>query len=164
MGCSRTRSRISNVALKWRNIASPGALVKLSTLFPPPGVAGLSRTGFNLRIKEDLAPSATLKVLIEKGVSAATETTPSAGLGGTKVKRTKRLQQDLDFSSLFYSFRCSLLRSPSFFSHSKCMKVHEKTILVPLLPLTLIMVGASGNTESTTWELGMLTNNVAVFS
>ena len=90
-------------------------MVKLSTLFPPlgfaPGVAGLSRTGFNLRIKEDPALSATLKVLIEKEVSAATKTTPSAGVGGTKVKRTKRLQQDLDFSSLFCSFRCSLLLS-----------------------------------------------------
>ena len=152
----------SNVVLKWRNIASPGTLVKLSTLFTAagfaPGVAGLLRTGFNLRIKED--PSATLKVLIEKEVSTATEITPSTG-----VEEDKGQEDEASTTGpgpLFPLLLLSMLTSSiSFFLFS--FQVHEKTILVPLLPLTLIMVGASGNTESTTWELGMLTNNVAIF-
>ena len=152
----------SNVALKWRNIASPGTLVKLSTLSTAagfaPGVAGLLRTGFNLRIKEDPAPSATLKVLIEKEVSTATETIPLTGVEGDKGQEDEASTTGPLFPLLLLSM---LTSSISFFLFS--FQVHEKTILVPLLPLTLIMVGASGNTESTTWELGMLTNNVAVF-
>ena len=154
----------SNVALKWRNIASPGTLVKLSTLLTAagfaPGVAGLLRTGFNLRIKEDPAPSVTLKVLIEKEVSTATETAPSTGVEEDKGQEDEG--STTGPGPLFPLLLLSMLTSSiSFFLFS--FQVHEKTILVPLLPLTLIMVGASGNPESTTWEMGMLTNNVAVF-
>ncbi|KAF9645754.1 ALG6, ALG8 glycosyltransferase, partial [Thelephora ganbajun] len=121
----------SNMVLKWRNLASPGTLVKISTLLTAvgflPAVVGLLRTGFSLRIKEDPEVSTT-------------------GPG-----------------PLFPLLLLSMLTSSiSFFLFS--FQVHEKTILVPLLPLTLIMVGASGSVESTTWELGMLANNVAVFS
>ena len=151
----------SNVALKWRNIASPGTLVRLSTLFTTagfvPGVPGLLRAGFNLRIKEDSAPSATLKVLIEKEVSTATEAAPSTGVEGDKGQEDEASTT----GPLFPLLLLSMLASSISFLFS--FQVHEKTILVPLLPLTLIMVGASGNTENTTWELGMLTNNVAVF-
>lgn len=52
-----------------------------------------------------------------------------------------------------------LTSSMSFFLFS--FQVHEKTILVPLLPLTLLLSGASSN--SFTFDLGMLVNNVAVF-
>lgn len=52
-----------------------------------------------------------------------------------------------------------LTSSMSFFLFS--FQVHEKTILVPLLPLTLLVSGSSS--DSTTFELGVLVNNVAVF-
>jgi alpha-1,3-glucosyltransferase len=61
---------------------------------------------------------------------------------------------------LFPLLKFALLTSSmSFFLFS--FQVHEKTILVPLLPLTLIMVEAAH--DSTVWELGMLGNNVGVF-
>ncbi|PCH40063.1 glycosyltransferase family 57 protein [Wolfiporia cocos MD-104 SS10] len=55
-----------------------------------------------------------------------------------------------------------LTSSMSFFLFS--FQVHEKTILLPLLPLTLLLSGASAGEGSETFELGMLVSNVAVFS
>jgi alpha-1,3-glucosyltransferase len=138
----------SNVVFKWRNRASPANLVKLSTFLTAvgfsPAVVGLLRTGFSMRIRDDLV----------------TEKTPSAGTDGDKGQESKDLATGPGplFSLLLLSM---LTSSISFFLFS--FQVHEKTILVPLLPLTLLMTGASGCVGSTTWELGMLTNNVAVF-
>ncbi|KAH9891589.1 ALG6, ALG8 glycosyltransferase family-domain-containing protein [Cubamyces lactineus] len=53
-----------------------------------------------------------------------------------------------------------LTSSLSFFLFS--FQVHEKTILVPLLPMTLLLSGSSPDEQ--TFEMGMLMNNVAVFS
>ncbi|KAL6304343.1 glucosyltransferase [Sparassis latifolia] len=53
-----------------------------------------------------------------------------------------------------------LTSSMSFFLFS--FQVHEKTILLPLLPMTLLVSGAAP--DSSTFELGVLVNNVAVFS
>jgi alpha-1,3-glucosyltransferase len=47
----------------------------------------------------------------------------------------------------------------SFFLFS--FQVHQKTILLPLLPITLLLSGAS--MDSTVFGWGMLVNNVAVF-
>ena len=52
-----------------------------------------------------------------------------------------------------------LTSSLSFFLFS--FQVHEKTILVPLLPMTLLLSGSSPDEQ--TFELGMLMNNVAMF-
>jgi alpha-1,3-glucosyltransferase len=52
-----------------------------------------------------------------------------------------------------------LTSSMSFFLFS--FQVHEKTILLPLLPLTLLMSGAQPGTALHSW--GALGNNVAVF-
>jgi alpha-1,3-glucosyltransferase len=151
----------SNVVLKWRNFASPGTLVKLSTLLTAvgflPAVVGLLRTGFSSRIKDDVvAPPISPGVSTGNESFSAAETTPP-----TKIEErneTPTTGPGPLFPLLLFSM---LTSSMSFFLFS--FQVHEKTILVPLLPLTLIMVGASGSVESTTWELGMLTNNVAVF-
>lgn len=160
----------SNVALKWRNIASPGALMKLSTFLTAvgfmPAVAGLLRTGFSLRIKEDPTPSTPSGIPTEKAVPAVAETTSTEeGLKGTIVEGDGGRGNEVSTTEpgpLFSLLLLSMLTSSiSFFLFS--FQVHEKTILVPLLPLTLIMVGVPGSAESTTWELGMLTNNVAVF-
>lgn len=128
----------SNVILKWRNLVGSGILVKLSTLLTAvgfsPAVVGLLRTGFSLRTKENPVDPA----------SEGNE--PSTTEAGTLLPLLLLSMLTSSFSFFLFSFQ-----------------VHEKTILVPLLPLTLIMAGASGSMESTTWELGMLTNNVAVF-
>lgn len=148
----------SNVALKWRNIVGPGTLVRLSTLLTAagfaPAVMGLLRTGFALRIEEGQVPSIT------SGISNVDEITPSTKVEGDNGREDEASATEPGpvFSLLLFSM---LTSSISFFLFS--FQVHEKTILVPLLPLTLIMVGASGSVESTTWELGMLANNVAVF-
>ncbi|KAI8994135.1 ALG6, ALG8 glycosyltransferase family-domain-containing protein [Trametes punicea] len=53
-----------------------------------------------------------------------------------------------------------LTSSLSFFLFS--FQVHEKTILIPLLPMTILLSGSSPDEQ--TFEIGMLMNNVAVFS
>ena len=161
----------SNVIIKWRNIASSETLMKLSTLLTAagfmPAVAGLLRTGIGLRIKEDPPPSTASGISTEKDVSTVAETTPPAEkeLKGVGVEEGKGQGNETPATGpgpLFPLLLHSMLTSSiSFFLFS--FQVHEKTILVPLLPLTLIMVGAPASVESTTWELGMLTNNVAVF-
>ena len=150
----------SNVVLKWRNIAGRGTLVKLSTLLTAagfaPAVLGLLRTGFALRIQEAQVPVPSTT----PEVSNVAETAPSTGVEGENSQgdEASATEPGPAFSLLLFSM---LTSSISFFLFS--FQVHEKTILVPLLPLTLIMVGTSGSAESTTWELGMLANNVAVF-
>ena len=161
----------SNVALKWRNLASPGTLVKFSTLLTAAGfvptVVGLLRTGFSLRIKREPIPSTTSTSSTEKKVSTAAEinSPTEKELEGRRVEGGKGQGNEASTTGpgpLFPLLLLSMLTSSiSFFLFS--FQVHEKTILVPLLPLTLIMVGASGSEESAAWELGMLTNNVAVF-
>ena len=161
----------SNVAFKWRNVASPGTLMKLSTVLTAagfvPAVVGLLRTGFSLRIVDDPAPSTTSGVSTEKEVPTAAETNPHTEQEPRGARAEGDNDQENEVSTtgpgpLLPLLLLSMLTSSlSFFLFS--FQVHEKTILVPLLPLTLIMVGAPASAESTTWELGMLTNNVAVF-
>jgi hypothetical protein len=54
-------------------------------------------------------------------------------------------------------FNCSM----AFFLFS--FQVHEKSILVPLLPLTLLMASSAPEIEGGEWEWGVLVNNVACF-
>ncbi|CEQ42038.1 SPOSA6832_03810 [Sporobolomyces salmonicolor] len=54
------------------------------------------------------------------------------------------------------------LSSLSFFLFS--FQVHEKSILLPLMPLTLLMGGREAGYGRMDWEWGVLVNNVAVFS
>lgn len=55
--------------------------------------------------------------------------------------------------------------SLSFFLFS--FQVHEKSILLPLMPLTIMMALRSGKEgsegENEVWEVSTLVNNVAVF-
>ncbi|GAA5975083.1 hypothetical protein JCM21900_002433 [Sporobolomyces salmonicolor] len=53
------------------------------------------------------------------------------------------------------------LSSLSFFLFS--FQVHEKSILLPLMPLTLLMGGREAGYGRMDWEWGVLVNNVAVF-
>lgn len=120
----------SNVVLKWKNIASPGLLVKISTVFTAlgfaPGVTLLLRTGFQQR----------------------------AASGKPEHKASPRTSPMLPL--LVYVLLTSSL---SFFLFS--FQVHEKSILLPLLPMTLLMSSSAPTSSTFLW--GALMNNMAMF-
>ncbi|KAG6831930.1 hypothetical protein H0H92_006531 [Tricholoma furcatifolium] len=125
----------SNVVFKWKNWASATSLVRLS--------AALTAFGFLPSVFMML--QAGFKFMKrdqtqQKGDSAAVETTYAPFL-----------------PLLPYAL---LNSSMSFFLFS--FQVHEKTILLPLLPITLLLSGA--HVDSTVYSWGVLVNNVAVFS
>ena len=125
----------SNVVLKWRVWMTAPTLIKLSAGLTTagflPAVAGMLYSGYKLRLSEDVAMNGKVKA------SALSRPAPFLPL----------LPHALLTSAL------------SFFLFS--FQVHEKTLLVPLLPLSLLLSGAASN--SVTFELGALVNNVAVF-
>ncbi|RPD62340.1 glucosyltransferase [Lentinus tigrinus ALCF2SS1-7] len=124
----------TNVVLKWKLWAPQGALIKLST--------ALTAFGFFPAVATLLFSGYKLRVQPATGDEKSTSFLP---------KQTPILPL------LPYALLTSSL---SFFLFS--FQVHEKTILVPLLPMTLLLSGSSP--EEVTFELGMLMNNVAVFS
>ncbi|KAG8830064.1 Glucosyltransferase-like protein [Serendipita sp. 399] len=88
-------------------------------------------------------------------VSSESRITPS----GDPMDATLARRPAPTISLLAHSlFQCSL----SFFLFS--FQVHEKTILVPLLPATLLMVASAPTVEGGDWEWGVLLNNVGCFS
>ncbi|KAA1469849.1 glucosyltransferase [Dentipellis sp. KUC8613] len=125
----------SNVVVKWKFWASRAALVRLSTLLTALGFlpAAIAPIRAWVSLKGDSATEKTKK-------DEAPKTVPPA------------LQPVL--------LHALLTSSMSFFLFS--FQVHEKTILLPLMPLTLLMSGASQ--DSTLFKIGALTNNVGVFS
>ncbi|KAH9841629.1 glycosyltransferase family 57 protein [Rhodofomes roseus] len=128
----------SDVILKWRRRLSPKTLVRIATGLTAlgflPGAAGLVYSGWRVRLQTRKDDDA------RAGAVAAREPAPTMPL-------------------LPYALLTSSL---SFFLFS--FQVHEKTILLPLLPLTLLLSGVTSNETSETWEIGMLVSNVALFS
>ena len=133
----------TNVVVKWKSRMSSGTLVKLSTLFTAigflPSVIGLLRAGVIM-------------------------SPPSAENRNFDSEETKLTPQKLNVSCDTTPFLpllpyALLTSSMSFFLFS--FQVHEKTILLPLLPMTLLLSGA--NVNSTVYQWGVLFNNVAVF-
>ncbi|TFK52429.1 glucosyltransferase, partial [Heliocybe sulcata] len=122
----------SNVAFKWRTWLSEGQLVKLST--------GLTALGF-------LPGVATL---IIGGIK--TQLQPEDRKGEDAKNAPTPILKLLPYALLTSSM--------SFFLFS--FQVHEKTILLPLLPVTLLLSGASPDSGPFAWCA--LINNVAVFS
>jgi len=122
----------SNVVFKWKIWFSRWFLVKLSTI--------LTTLGF-LR---------SVVGLIRSGV--AMSNTRSGSMGDDKS--VKDVPPFLPL--LLYAL---LTSSMSFFLFS--FQVHEKTILLPLLPITLLLSGAPVDSPIYSW--GVLANNVAVF-
>ncbi|KAI0789811.1 ALG6, ALG8 glycosyltransferase family-domain-containing protein [Abortiporus biennis] len=124
----------TNVVFKWKFWVSKGALVKLSTLF--------TAVGF--------LPS--VLGLIYSGYR----------IGVLRQEEKQNDQKESTTTNPLLSLLpyALLASSMSFFLFS--FQVHEKTILVPLLPLTLLM--SSSAADSVTFELGVLANNVAMFS
>lgn len=129
----------SNIVVKWKTKASPGSLVKLSTLLTAlgflPGVVGI------LRASVTTTPFATVNEVVSEPLSQ-------------KFRVSRRVPEFLRL--LPYGL---LTSSMSFFLFS--FQVHEKTILLPLMPMTLLLTNA--NFDSAEYHWGLLFNNVSVF-
>ena len=138
----------SNVVLKWRLWAAQGVLIKLSTALTAlgflPAVATLLYSGYKLRVWSTTETSPNKDTHDERRVDNA------PAKGSAPAPPTPLLPL------LPYALLTSSL---SFFLFS--FQVHEKTILVPLLPMTLLLSGSSPDEQ--TFDLGMLMNNVAMF-
>ncbi|TEB40059.1 ALG6, ALG8 glycosyltransferase [Coprinellus micaceus] len=141
----------SNVVIKWRRIAGDGeagrrwlvrASAGLTALGFLPAVVGLVKAGWGLRVREPSVKKADRDIHEPKPL---------------EVSSTPTTDPPPFISLLTYALLSS---SASFFLFS--FQVHEKTILLPLLPLTLLMSAATP--ESAPWKWGCLVNNVAVFS
>ncbi|KAH6912825.1 glucosyltransferase Alg6 [Coprinopsis sp. MPI-PUGE-AT-0042] len=141
----------SNVVINGDEDRARGWLVKLSTVLTAigftPSVVGLLRAAWVTQLEDSQAPASSEPVeepsrTTHEGASQKPEDTSAAP----------------NFISLLpYAL---LTSSMSFFLFS--FQVHEKTILLPLLPLTLLMSAAP--TGSTLHSWGALGNNIAVFS
>ncbi|KAI5117927.1 hypothetical protein M0805_002006 [Coniferiporia weirii] len=124
----------SNVLFKWRLWFSQQLLIKLSAIF--------TALGF--------LPS--VMNLVMSGWGAM-----NSNLTSVPVKKNEETITTPTLPILPWAMLSS---SMSFFLFS--FQVHEKTILLPLLPLNLLLSGAPN--DSFTFEWSVLVNNVAVFS
>lgn len=133
----------SDVIVKWRRRLGSQTLVRLATALTAlgflPGAVGLVYNGWRLRLQPRVESNSTEENQASGGVSKSEAGEPAPTL------------QLLPYALLTSSM--------SFFLFS--FQVHEKTILVPLLPMTLLLSGSSQDEH--TFELGMLMNNVAMF-
>jgi alpha-1,3-glucosyltransferase len=122
----------SNVMIKWRLLFDRGALVKLSAL--------MTAVGFTPAVVG----------LIGGGLRAR----PSVG-----KRTTAESAADAPTPTLPLLPYALLTSSLSFFLFS--FQVHEKTIVLPLLPMTMLLSGATIGSSVHKW--GVLVNNIAVF-
>lgn len=119
--------------LKWRERLGRNVLVKLS--------AGLTALGF--------LPS--VGAMLGAGWRMRLSTVPKQEAKGEGEEAQAPFLSLLPYALLNSSF--------SFFLFS--FQVHEKTILVPLLPMTLLLSGAP--VDSSVYAWGVLVNNIGVF-
>jgi len=116
--------------------------MKMSTLLTAlgflPAVVGMIRCGAGMSLSSKMDASVQEKGKEEGSEKKETEPTPFLAL-------------------LPYALLTSAM---SFFLFS--FQVHEKTILLPLLPITLLLSGAPIDSAAYSW--GTLVNNVGVFS
>jgi alpha-1,3-glucosyltransferase len=126
----------SDVIVKWRRwLAAPG-LVRLSTIFTAVAFAPM------------------VWGLLNGGWLAAKKKQ-----GDNELQDKKRIEASCPTLVLLpYALLTSSL---SFFLFS--FQVHEKSVLLPLLPATLILSGGERGGAGEDWEWGILFNNVAVF-
>ena len=145
----------SNVVFKWRNWAGALTLIRLSTILTAlgflPAVIVLVRGSYILWKARDTAERLALENAVEEKSRSAED--GAASIADGKPRKTEQPLLPL----LPYALLTSSL---SFFLFS--FQVHEKTILVPLLPITMLMSSAA--LESAFFGWGALVNNVAMFS
>ncbi|KAF8513781.1 ALG6, ALG8 glycosyltransferase family-domain-containing protein [Gautieria morchelliformis] len=127
----------SDVVVKWRRWLGAPGLVRLSTIFTAAGFAPM------------------VWGLLYGAWSAAERTR-----GDNKKQDKKRVQ--ISCPTLVVIPYALLTSSLSFFLFS--FQVHEKSVLLPLMPATLLISGAESGGVGEDWEWGILFNNVAVFS
>lgn len=133
----------SNVFIKWHRYISARHLPKLAT--------ALTAVGFLPSMISLLAP----------GVKAFGALEGKHAVEISKDSMSPSTQAASKPSPTFTLFAHALLQcSLAFFLFS--FQVHEKTILVPLLPMSLLMVASAPNVDGD-WEWGVLVNNVAAF-
>ncbi|KZS92278.1 ALG6, ALG8 glycosyltransferase [Sistotremastrum niveocremeum HHB9708] len=162
----------SDVVFKWRNMRLLGrtGLLRLSTLFTAigfaPAVYALLMTAWNRRQSlrdppKTTSPPSTLSVSSAPTISSSNSTAhpPSPKIKSVEIAPPAVLpkQPCATLPLLPYALFTS---SMSFFLFS--FQVHEKSILLPLMPLTLLLSGSTSDSE--VWEWGILVNNVSVFS
>ncbi|KXN88065.1 putative dolichyl pyrophosphate Man9GlcNAc2 alpha-1,3-glucosyltransferase [Leucoagaricus sp. SymC.cos] len=124
----------SNIAIKWRERLGRSVLVKLST--------GLTAIGFLPSVGSMLSTGWRVRLSGKTG----------------QENQEENLETQAPFLPLLpYAL---LTSSFSFFLFS--FQVHEKTILLPLLPMTLLLSGAP--VDSSVYAWGVLVNNIGVFS
>lgn len=139
----------SNVVIKWRKWATQALLLKASATLTLlgflPSVAVMGKAAWDMKTWGSPAgPGTTMK---------APETKDSSG---SDDKQSPTSSHTPILPLLPYAL---LNSSMSFFLFS--FQVHEKTILLPLMPLTLLFSGATPDSAVFLW--GALGCNVAVF-
>jgi alpha-1,3-glucosyltransferase len=166
----------SNVVLKWRNWASSALLIRMSAALTAlgflPAVVGMLVTGWNLQVEEKPIVGASSGIINSsnsnnKGVNDGAETptqtklsmatAAAAALSAASSSTSNQSEPAPALQLLPYALLTSAM---SFFLFS--FQVHEKTILLPLMPLALLLSGAAPS--SAVYEWGMLVSNAAVFS
>jgi alpha-1,3-glucosyltransferase len=136
----------SNVFFKWNNYFPKAILPKLAT--------GMTALAFIPSMWALLAPGISNFGCMDESAVNSNDSERSS----TDQSRHPNKIPAPTFTLFSHAlFQCSL----SFFLFS--FQVHEKTILVPLLPATLIMTTSAPTVEGGDWEWGALLNNVACF-
>ncbi|ORY32289.1 ALG6, ALG8 glycosyltransferase family-domain-containing protein [Naematelia encephala] len=138
----------SNVVIKWRNLLSTPGMARLATattlLALLPTVVILLRTSYTTSLQRS-------------------SPTNSNGSGPSIVEPADEISPPPTIRLLPTALFTSAM---AFFLFS--FQVHEKSILLPLMPLTIMMAMRGGKEARTDddelWEMGVLVNNVAVFS
>lgn len=123
--------------LKWRERLERSVLLRLSTV--------LTGLGFLPSVGSMLSAGWKVRLPLANSNSSNTDS------GVDKDGEIQVLLPLLPYALLTSSF--------SFFLFS--FQVHEKTILVPLLPMTLLLSGAPADSSVFAW--GVLINNIGVF-
>lgn len=134
-----------NIVIKLRNLASVQTLARLSLVMT--GLAVLPSTAGVVWISYRLGQ----RTSSSKSNSGSTASSNSPAKDPSRPAPTSHLLPHLLLTS-----------SLSFFLFS--FQVHEKSILLPLMPLTLLMGAREKGYGRLDWEWGVLMNNVAVFS
>lgn len=162
----------SNVFLKWHKYVPTSLLPKLATLlttiFFLPSMWALLAPGITGFGSLDISPtpSSGHDKHYQNDISNDQTGNEKLHLAVDTTGKDKILMKDANSTSrpaptiglLPYALFNS---SMAFFLFS--FQVHEKSILVPLMPLTLLMASSAPEIEGGEWEWGVLVNNVACF-